>query len=248
MNQTESARWLTFANVASGHRTNIFCFPFAGGGASFYRAWPSFAPPSLAICPLQPPGREERFVEKPFRAMEPLVRAATDALLPHLSHPFALFGHSLGAIACFEIIHALRDRGAPLPSHLFVSGACAPQLASLIPPIYDLPETEFVEAMCRYGGMPDEVLNSRELLDLLIPRLRADLTVSGTYVYAPRPPLAVPMTAFAGRDDDIVTPSLVDAWREQTIAPFRCQTFSGGHFFVAQHAREIVSMIARALR
>src|SRR6185436_17088008 len=104
------------------------------------------------------PGREERFVEKPFESMEPFVAAAADAMLPHLSQPYALFGHSLGAIACFEIIHALRERGAPPPVHLFVSGACAPQLAYLIPPIYDLPGEEFVEAVQRYGGMPDEVL------------------------------------------------------------------------------------------
>lgn len=246
MNRTDSERWLAFAKLSTDSRVNVFCLPFAGGGASFYRAWLPFTP-RIALCPLQPPGREERFVEKPFDSMEPLVRAATDAILPHLTHPFALFGHSLGAMISFEIVNALRERGAPLPVHLFVSGAPAPHLASMIPSIYDLPEEQFVEAVKRYGGIPDEVLNSRELLELLIPRLRADLRISGTYTYVERPPLTMPITAFAGLDDDIVTPALVDPWREHTTAAFQRELYPGGHFFIAEHARDIVLKVARAL-
>jgi medium-chain acyl-[acyl-carrier-protein] hydrolase len=247
MNRTDADRWLAFARFADGNRTNVFCFPFAGGGASFYRAWLPFAPPSIAICPLQPPGREERFVEKPFDAMESLVADAAAALIPHLDQPFALFGHSLGAMACFEIAHALRKRGAPMPVHLFVSGAPAPHLSHLIPSVYELPDDEFLAAVQRYGGLPDEVLRSRELLDLLIPRLRADFKISGTYRYAERLPLAIPITAFGGRDDDVVTPPLVEPWREHTTGTFQSEIFSGGHFFIAQHAREIVLKVARAL-
>jgi len=242
-----NARWLAFARFADDGRPNVFCFPFAGGGASFYRAWLPFAPPSIAICPLQPPGREERFVEKSFDSMETLVRDAADALLPHLEPPFALFGHSLGAMACFELAHALRERGAPAPVHLFVSGAPAPHLSHLIPSVYELPDAEFLAAVQRYGGLPDEVLRSRELLDLLIPRLRADFKISGTYRFTGRPPLAIPITAFAGKDDDVVTPALVEPWREHTTAAFESEVFSGGHFFIAQHAREIVLKVARAL-
>jgi len=247
MKRTDSERWLTYTNVAADHRTNIFCFPFAGGGASFYRAWSQFTPPQIALCPLQPPGREERFVETPFDSMASLVIAAADALAPHLSRPYALFGHSMGALACFEIVHLLAARGAPLPVHLFVSGAPAPQLASLIPPVYDLPREELLQEVQRYGGLPDEVLRSPELLDLLIPRLRADFAVTGTYTYASRPPLHLPITAFTGQDDQIVTPSMVEGWREQTTSPFRLELFDGGHFFLSRHAREIVLKLAHAL-
>ena len=153
--------WLSPATVPTDHRINVFCFPFAGGGASFYRAWLPLAPATIALCPLQPPGREERFGEPPFTSMVPLVRAASDALSPFLSRPYAFFGHSMGALASFEIAHELRARGAPLPVHLFVSGAPAPHLASRIPPIHDRPEGRFLDAMQRYGGLPGEVLRSR---------------------------------------------------------------------------------------
>ena len=247
MKRTDSDRWLAYTSVAAGQQTNIFCIPFAGGGASFYRAWRPFVPPSIALCPLQPPGREERFMETPLDSMASLVLAAADALAPHLSTPYALFGHSMGGLAGFEIVHLLKSRGAPLPVHLFVSGAPAPQLASLIAPVYDLPREQLLAAVQRYGGLPEEVLSSKELLDLLMPRLRADFAVTGTYEYAPRPPLDLPITAFAGADDQIVTPSLVDAWREQTTSAFRLELYDGGHFFLTQHAREIVLKLADAL-
>jgi len=244
---TPSDRWLSLTAVAADHRTNVFCFPFAGGGASFYRAWRPLAPGTIALCPLQPPGREERFREPPFASMPPLVRAASDALLSWLSRPYALFGHSMGALACFEIAHELRARGAPLPAHLFVSGAPAPHLAAQIAPIYDLPDDQLLEAMQRYGALPAEVLRSHELVEVLLPRWRADLAVTGTYVYAERPPLPCPITAFGGDADAVVAPESVEAWCEHTRSSSRCEILPGGHFFIAHHARSIVTAVARAL-
>src|ERR1700694_4451285 len=213
---TKRDPWLSLTTVATDHRANVFCFPFAGGGASFYRAWRPLAPSTIALCPLQPPGREERFGEPPFASMPQLVQAASDALLPFRPGPYALLGHSMGALTCFEIVRELRGRGAPLPVHLFVSGAPAPHLAARIPPIYDLPEDRLLEAIQRYGGLPGEVLRSRELLAVLIPRWRADLAVTGTYVYTERPPLPCPITAFGGTSDAVVPPASVEAWREHT--------------------------------
>jgi medium-chain acyl-[acyl-carrier-protein] hydrolase len=243
----QPGRWILPTTVASDARSNVFCFPYAGGGASFYRGWAAFAPPRIALVPVQLPGREERFTERTFDRMADLVAAAAEHLQPFLAHPYALLGHSMGAIVCYELAHALRERGAPLPVHLFVSGAPAPHLARTIPTVYDVPEPRFLDEVRGYGGLNEEVLQSRELMDLLIPRLRADLAVTGTYEYAGRPPLPFPITAFGGLADQTVAPELVDEWREHTTAAFRCRLFPGGHFFIAESAREIVSEIAGEL-
>lgn len=247
MKRTEPERWLWPSAVAADRRINVFCLPFAGGGASFYRAWQPFTPATIALCPLQPPGREERYVEPPFASMPPLVAAACNVLMPFVSRPYALLGHSMGALACFEIARELRRRGALPPRHLFVSGAPAPHLARLIPPIYDLPEPEFFDALRRYGGVPDEVVNHPELMAMLVPRLRADLAVSGTYVYEEGAPLDCPITAFGGDADDVVERASVEAWREHTVGASRCEILRGGHFFLAAHAREVVTQVARSL-
>jgi medium-chain acyl-[acyl-carrier-protein] hydrolase len=241
------ARWLTLPPNAATARAVVFCFPFAGGGASFYRAWASLVPPSIALCPVQPPGREDRLMERPFDRMQPLVAAAVEEILPHLPPRYALFGHSMGAMMAYEIAQALRERGAKPPAHLFVSGAPAPHRAHEIVPIYDLPEEEFIAALQRFGGTPDEVLRNRELFELLAPRLRADLAVTGTYVWTHRPPLACPITAFGGEHDPSVAPDAIEAWGEHTVGAFDAMIFPGEHFFVAAAARQITARVRDAL-
>ena len=242
------SRWLSFPPAARQARAVIFCFPFAGGGASFYRAWAPHVPPSIVLCPVQLPGREERLFERPFDRMEPLVAAATAELLPVLPGRYALFGHSMGALIGYELAQALRERGAPPPAHLFVSGAPAPHRAAEVEPIYDLqPQERFIDALGRYGGLPEEVLRSRELLDLLLPRLRADLAVTGTYVWSERPPLPCPITAFGGEDDATVRRDAVEAWGEHTIAAFQTKFFPGAHFFLSAAAPQVMATMVEAL-
>lgn len=242
-------RWLSFSgNPPSGRRTNVFCLPFAGGGASFYRAWTPLVPDTFTLVPVQPPGREERLFEKSFRSMPELVDATADALVPYLRTPYAVFGHSMGGMIAYEFIQELRRRGAPLPMHLFVSGAPAPHVAAQIPAIYHLPEPELVdEVRRRYQGFPEEVLQSRELLDLLLPRLRADLSVTGTYSPRDSPPLSCPITAFGGHSDQTVTPEMIEAWREHTVSTFRAELFPGGHFFLTDFVSRILSTIGEAV-
>lgn len=234
-------------NIPPHSRASVFCFPYAGGGASYFRAWAPLARGDVAFVPVQPPGREERFTETPFDRLADFVSAAADALGPLLGTPYALFGHSMGALVAFELAHELLRRGAPQPLHLYVSGAPAPQRSHEVPAIHHLPREEFLQALRRYRGMPDEVLNHQELMDLMLPRLKADFAVTGTYVYPGHPPLPIPITAFGGADDETVTPPMIEAWREQTAMPFAHRIFPGGHFFLTDHARDVIAAIERGL-
>jgi medium-chain acyl-[acyl-carrier-protein] hydrolase len=115
-------------------RLRLFCFPYAGGGASRFRLWPDFLPPEVEVCAIQYPGREARLGESPFTQLSPLVQTLASALRLYLNLPFVFFGHSLGALACFELARQLRRQGQPEPLHLFVSGRRAPQVPNPDPP------------------------------------------------------------------------------------------------------------------
>lgn len=234
-------------------RLRLFCFPYAGGAAAVYHAWPASFPAGIEVCAVRLPGRENRFSEPAFVRAADLVTEAADALAPLFDVPFALFGHSMGALAAFELARELRRRGAPGPVRLLVSGARAPQRPNPHPPIRHLPDREFLdEVRRRYDGIPGPVLENPELLELLLPSLRADFTLFETYVHAPAPPLSCPLSCFGGHDDGRVSSDDLEGWRQQTRGAFSLRMFEGGHFFLqsaeAQVRRAVAEELALAAR
>jgi medium-chain acyl-[acyl-carrier-protein] hydrolase len=225
----------------------LFCFPYAGGTSLIYRAWPKLLPRAIEVCAVQLPGRGERLSEPAYTNIADLVRALADALLLRLDKPFALFGHSMGALISFELARELRRRAAPPPLHLFVSGRRAPQIERSRPPTYDLPDEEFLLDLRRLNGTPLEVLEHPELMRLLLPLLRADFAVCQTYVYSPEPPLDCPITAFGGLHDGGVPREHVEAWREQTAAAFSVRMLPGDHFFLRTQQHPLLDILSRRL-
>jgi medium-chain acyl-[acyl-carrier-protein] hydrolase len=170
-----------------------------------------------------------------------------EALRPHLNMPLAFFGHSMGALLSFEIARQLRrdrDRG---PLHLFVSGHRAPQLPNPDPHIHALPEPEFIEELRRFSGTPEIVLQQAELMELLLPALRADFSMTETYVYSAEEPLDAGITAFGGGQDPKVRPDELLPWREQTRSSFTIRVFPGDHFFLLSARTHILQALSEEL-
>ncbi len=206
--------------------------PYAGGGASIFRSWSSSLPASVEVCPIQLPGRETRHREQPFVCLHRLVESLTDGFSPWLDKPFGFFGHSLGGIVSFELSCRLVERFGIEPIHLFVSGCEAPQIPRIKPITYDLPDREFIMELRRLNGIPKEVWEQPELLQLILPTLRADFAVIQNYVYHPRPKLDCPITAFGGMEDEEVRLDQIKAWSRQSVSSFKMHLLPGNHFFL----------------
>ena len=244
----QQERWLAYREANPRARVRMFCFPYAGGGASAYRGWGGVLPADVEVCPVQLPGREGRLREAPFDRPEPLVQAIADALQPYLAdRPFVFFGHSMGAMLGFELARELRRRGQTLPLHLFVSGRRAPQVPDDNDPIHDLPEAEFIEKLRELNGTPEEVLQHAELMKLLSPVLRADFAVNETYVYKEEEPFDIGISAFGGLGDKEVAREDVGAWKEHTRARFRVRMLPGDHFFIHGNKDMVLEALARDL-
>jgi medium-chain acyl-[acyl-carrier-protein] hydrolase len=220
----------------------LFCFPYAGGSAMVFQKWHRAFPESIEICPIQYPGRGNRLKEQPFTSSKPLAHEVTEALLPVLDVPFAFFGHSMGALIAFDVTRELRRRQKPLPRHLFLSAVRAPQLRLHDRNAFDLPEPEFIEELRRLNGTPNEVLENAELMELMIPMLRADFSVAQAYEFVEETPLSVPMSVYGGTEDPSVSITELEGWREQTTGPFSVHMFGGDHFYL--HSSETVLMAA----
>jgi surfactin synthase thioesterase subunit len=188
---------------------------------------------------LQLPGRGSRFREACCTSLTEAARQAATEIARLDDKPLAIFGHSLGALLGFEIARELARRGRT-PVALFVSARPAPSLLERRPPIAGLPDAEFVAAVqSRYDGIPAPVLQDAEILNLLLPALRADIAMLEGYRYNPGPSLDCPIVALGGVDDPHATAIELDAWKSESAISHRVQMIPGGHFFL-QTARDAV--------
>jgi medium-chain acyl-[acyl-carrier-protein] hydrolase len=232
----------------------ILCFPYAGGGPSLFREWSCTLPPSVDVWGIHLPARESRLVEAPFTRLLPLAEAVADAITAAACDTgmavqrFAMFGHSLGALLAFEVARELRRRDGPRPSCLLCSGCHAPQIAPTRTPIHQLSADQFLQKLRDLNGSPGNVLDNVELMDVVLPSLRADFEMCETYDYRPGEPLDASIAAFAGMEDPEVMLDDVAAWRDQTNASFQLHLLPGDHFFVNTARDQLLRVLLGCLR
>lgn len=249
MTRSPLTGWTVYPSRNPNARLRLFCFPYAGGGATIFSPWPRALPPEVEVVAVQPPGREARIGEAPIPDLARLVQAMHPHVLPDLAEkPFAFYGHSNGGLMAFELARTLRRTGGPMPRHVFIGGRPAPQLKLDEEMIHALPHDEFLAALRRFAGTPEEILQNAEIMELVEPLIRADFSLGETYAYTPEPPLDLPISAYAGERDDEVSPDQVEAWREQTTREFRFKVFPGDHFFINSHRAQVLEEMSRELR
>lgn len=226
-------------------RVRLFCLPYAGGGASIFHEWGRLP---AQVCPVQLPGHEERRSDRPFADLTSLVAALTQVLTPLFSTPYALFGHSMGALVAFELTRAVRACGFPPPLKLFISAHRAPHLPYSHTKIHTLSDLEFIEELRgRYRGLSEETLRSYELMMVFLPALRADYAMVENYTYRDGPPLACPIMALGGTKDTWAPEGHLAQWRAHTTSSFQLQMFDGDHFFLHECRESLLEAIAAAL-
>jgi medium-chain acyl-[acyl-carrier-protein] hydrolase len=186
------------------------------------------------------PGRGSRYREPPIPRLSTLAERLCQAIQPLADKPFAFFGHSLGGCVAFEMTRLLRKDNLPQPILLFISACGAPHLTDPHPPIHALPDAEFLQALQELDGIPSELRDNAEIMQLLLPPLRADFEAFEEYRYDPdQPPLDIPIIVFGGLDDPRVSREYLEGWGVHTNASFKSQFFSGDHFFI-NSARELI--------
>jgi medium-chain acyl-[acyl-carrier-protein] hydrolase len=178
--------------------------------------------------------------------MELLAKAVLSEMRPYLDRPFAFFGHSMGAVISFEIARLLRREQTTLPIHLFVSGRPAPQIPEPKRYTYNLPDPAFMKELLRLKGTPAEVLEHPELMQVVMPLLRADFELIQTYTYTDEPPLNIPLTAIGGLEDEISREKL-EGWRAQTTRAFSLRLLPGDHFYLTTNHRLLLPLLTQEL-
>ena len=212
-----------------------------------YRSWAQDLGEGVDVRAVRLPGRESRLQEPAFDRVEPLVDALIEAIGERLKRPYALFGHSMGALVAFELARELRRRAGPAPAHLFLSGRSSPRFPDPPQAVHLLPDADFIDYLRTLKGTPEVILADPGMREVFFPTLRADFAVCAQYRYRVEPPLDLPITVFGGSRDFERGPELLEEWKRETSAPFGLHILPGDHFFVRTAKPQLLSLLRREL-
>lgn len=249
-----SNRWFSVPARCAAPKFRMVCFPYAGAGASVYFTWAKhLAARGIELWNVQYPGRESRISDPPVRVFSALVEQVTNALLSLevTDSPFTLFGHSLGAILAYEVASQLARQKRRLPAGLLLSGRNAPSHRRRPPRLHDLPPDELLDAVAEFGNLSEAVRNEPELVELLMPALRADFALVHDYHerwdWRAAVPLSCRLSVFGGEQDPWTDRNGLAAWGQFVRGPCRLRTYAGGHFFINDFRQDIWNAVEEDL-
>lgn len=236
--------WIVRHGAASCPRLRLFAFPSAGRGPAMFHRWARLSDAAIDLCLVQLPGREARFGEPPLVDVGQVCRAIGDAIGGDLDRPFALFGHSLGALLAFEVGRHLRRTLKLVPQVLFVAAHRAPHVPSPRAPIAGLTDDEFLSVLnARVGARSPVPAAHLGAMRLMLRTTRADYRIAESYRYMEEPPLPCAISVFGGAEDRHVTYDELGEWRQHTNSTFRQRMLPGDHFFVDTSADRVIAHV-----
>lgn len=230
--------------MKENHQLKLLCLPYAGSSSAIFRDWVPALAPAISVVPIELPGRGARRSQPCFTTVEQAVNSLVKEVSPHFNGPYALFGHSMGALIAYELCRSIAKLGiSPLPTRLFVSGCPAPHTRITTREKSALPDNEFIEELRQLKGTPSEILDDPQLMKILMPMLRSDFHLVETYKHASGPLVDCPVTVLAGSADVDMTHEAIDGWREVCARQLNTHVLPGDHFFLHSSKDLLLSKI-----
>ncbi|WP_371476519.1 thioesterase II family protein [Kitasatospora sp. NBC_00315] len=249
--------WFRRYHPAPAARTTLYCFPHAGGAATYFHPMSAMMAPEFDLVAVQYPGRQDRLAEPLVASITELAdriaaefdaeRGAREERTGEPDGPTAFFGHSMGAIVAFEVALRLQDSRRPGPAVLFASGCRAPSRVR-DDGVHLRGDEGVVEELRSMGGTDSRVLSEPELLAMLLPAMRNDYKAIETYRQTANAQITAPIAVLAATDDLRVTMEEARAWHGHTTAGGAAHFFDGGHFYLEAQAPAVVGIVTDELR
>jgi medium-chain acyl-[acyl-carrier-protein] hydrolase len=242
--------WIEFRPERRDAQARVLCVPYAGGSAQVFHALARSMPESIEVGAIELPGRWSRRREPLLTRVSDASRSLADEIVRLPPKPYALFGYSVGGLIAFETARILaQDAKRQQPLALIVAAVGAPAERPNRPHLHTLSDAEFIKKqMDRYpGGISPAVLAEPDLMEMLLPILKADTKMFETYQYLPGAPLACPIYAVAGEQDPQCPPSSMAGWKSETTGSLFAETVPGNHFFINGAVDRLRATILKAL-
>lgn len=228
-------------------KIRLVCFPYAGGSASIYFSWMNKFPDDVELAFIQMPGRGMRFGQPLYQSIDQLVDDVVNELTALPPKDLFFYGHSMGARVAYEVTLSLLRKKRHLPIHVVVAGSIAPCVTGKIKRSYNLPDAEFIQHLTEIKGTPQEIISNSELMELVLPALRADFKIVETYFNDSAVVIPTRISVFSGKQDDIDEIEL-KPWFTLFDVNDGITWFDGGHFFIKENSDELIAVLNRKIK
>jgi surfactin synthase thioesterase subunit len=242
----EDELWCRRYRPARNAASRLVCFPHAGGSAPFFLPVSVAFSPRVDVVAIQYPGRQDRRAEPPIDDMAVLADRVHAIMARQPELPLTFFGHSMGAILAFEVARRLEADGHG-PVRLFASGRRGPA-THRNETVHLRDDAGILAEVRKMNGTASSLLGDDELMRAALPALRADYKATERYACPPGITVDCPISVLTGDNDAKTTIEEANAWAGHTTGSFDCHVFSGGHFFLTDHADQIIKLLDKHFR
>jgi surfactin synthase thioesterase subunit len=223
-------------------KMQVFFLPFAGANVNSYQPLTQYLNDDFDCQVIELPGRGSRFSEPLLEDIDSMISFCAEEILERRNDaPWALFGHSLGAVLAMMVCDSDTFRSNP-PEWLILSGRAAPGMVVSDIVRYQLPREALLKDLISMGGLQPDLLDHPELIDLIVPILRADFRAIETFDFISAPKLDVPLIVIGGTTD-CISESQLNEWQHYTTKSCSIKMLPGGHFFIFQNVHLLVNLI-----
>lgn len=226
-------------------KLQLFCLPYAGGSASFYNAFKSNIDSTIEMIPIEYSGHGTRMAEELYSTMDDMVEDVVKQIKrKKVSLPYALAGYSMGSTISYELIDRLQKEFDTQLKHVFYIANTAPHIPIKDIDCYKWNDKDFINKIIELGGLPEEILAERELLELFLPILRNDFKCLGCYdsIYKKHD---ISFSVIYSDADNV--DNNISEWDSYSARPINYYRFEGNHFFGLSKHEEIVKIINKTL-
>ena len=232
----------------NGEKMALFCFPHAGGTASYFAKWGKKLP-GTALMPVQFPMREKRIKEPMPDSIQALVAAFVDECVDLLrERPFAFFGHCSGSIAAYEAAKYAKETYNIEPKLLFVSSCYSPADYSA-PVLSTLGNEDLLKEIEKTGFVTKELLANPFMFEYFAPIVKKDFALQENYRCSGADPVSAPIVALYGTDDQTMEKrELIQNWERFTTAGLSIESFRGTHIYLEQETDTVLETISKYIK
>ncbi|ONK11286.1 alpha/beta fold hydrolase [Streptomyces sp. MP131-18] len=238
--------WLRRFQQATPGALTLVCLPHAGGSAPYFLPLARALAPAVDVVSVQYPGRQDRRREPAPESLDTLADQLFDVLDAKPGTPLVLFGHSMGAILAYEVARRMEREADDVPLGVIVSGRRSPS-RHRDESVHRRDDAGIIAEMQELSGTDPGIFADEELMQLVLPTLRADYRAVETYRHRPGTPLRAPVSVLTGASDPRVTEEEARAWEEVTTGAFSLRIFPGGHFYLNTRQQEVTAAIKESI-